>query len=76
MTPAELDALTIIRAHGGTVRHSFFSGWLGGVRGLRLNVVQKLVDQGVLHAERAPEGTRRSRRSKGLPTIVTAYTIV
>lgn len=76
MTPAELDTLTIIRANGGTVRHSFFSGWLSGVRGLRLNVVQQLVDQGVLKATREAAGMRRSRRSKGLPTIVTAYTIV
>ena len=77
-TAAQLDreiALEIIRAHGGTVSHSAMSGWLGGVKGLRISDVRKLAAEGLLTVAQQAV-VRRTRRSKALPITVTTYTLV
>ena len=75
LTPIQLQHLAIIRDHGGHVRRSAFGGWLDGVRGLRLPVIEELVRAGVLTTSKITT-SRRSARSRALPSTITTYTIV
>lgn len=75
LTPIQRQHLAIIEAHGGGVRRSAFGGWLDGVRGLRLSVIEQLVRDGALSAEKE-RTTRRSTRSKALPSTITTYKII
>lgn len=77
-TPAPLTmdqeaALARIVAAGGSVTYGW-SGWLGGVRGLRVDVVRQLVELGKLSAS-TEATTRRTARSRALPSTRTTYTV-
>jgi hypothetical protein len=75
LTAAQRQHLAIIEAHGGSVRRSWLSGWLDGVRGLRLPVIEQLVRDGML-VEEAEREIRRTALSKGMPSVITTYRIV
>lgn len=74
LTTAQRQHLAIIAANGGRVRRSWLGGWLDGVRGLRLHVIEQLVRDGLLVTEKE-QTTRRTTRSKGMPSIITTYKI-
>lgn len=75
LTAGELATLDRIREIGGTVRHSFMSGWLGAVTGLRVTTVRRLAELG--HLTAASEVVmRRTARSRSLPVHATSYTVV
>jgi hypothetical protein len=73
MTQAQEAALAQIEKVGGTVRYGW-SGWLGGVTGLKIGVVRQLAELGALTVSRE-EVMRRTRRSYALPTTISTYTI-
>lgn len=67
------DALEAIRAAGGSVRYGW-SGWLGGVRGLRHDQVRKLAARGELEVSTEPV-VRWTARSRGISsTVITVIT--
>ncbi len=67
------NTIEIIEGAGGSVRYGW-SGWMGGVKGLRIADVLRLVNEGVLVATHETV-TRRTKRSKGISSTVTTYTI-
>ncbi len=69
----DLEILEKIRAAGGSVRYGW-SGWLGGVKGLRHDRVQKLAAAGLLEVVSEPV-VRRTARSRGLASMVVTYRI-
>lgn len=75
LSPVQRQHLDIIMTNGGRVRRSWLGGWLDGVKGLRLPVIEQLVRDGVLVTETA-QTTRRTPRSKGMPSRISTYKIV
>lgn len=75
VSEAQFAALTTIIAAGGSVRHGYRSGWLGGVKGLRIEAVEALVTMGVLVSTKSMSKSRKSARYTGGYQITT-YTVV
>jgi hypothetical protein len=72
MTDDEIMAK--ISDHGGTVAYSSMSGWLGGVRGIRIERVRALAKAGKLIAMSSTL-IKKTRRSRALPIHITSYSL-